>query len=210
MASDEILSREASYIYQNTFGFEPVEGNLRNWHGLINDKIGNTVSVTITIPENFPGSPPDVFLHEGIVHPNISDGKFLTRSIARWRSSYHIHQIIREIRQVISSSAVRAGASAPLPTQQRAADTTLNNQLSMLRQQLEMKKQEFVDTKTEKIHQSDMGNTLTELTDDALVDIQNEIFALEDAYDRADVNGVEFSKKFVKLQKRYYMIEKSK
>ncbi|MHA2028021.1 MAG: ubiquitin-conjugating enzyme E2 [Candidatus Kariarchaeaceae archaeon] len=206
MVSDEILSRETSLIYQYAFGFEPVEGNLRNWHGLINDKNGNTVSVTLTLPNNYPNAPPDVFLQEGIVHPNITNGKFLTRSVARWKSNYHVHQIIREVRQVISSSVIRSTAEVPLQSQQSAVDSTLNNQLTMLRQQLEAKKQEHQQAQSQGFSSSQMDNTLTELTDDTLVDIQNELFALEDAYDRADMNGVEFSKQFLTLQKRYYMI----
>lgn len=209
MVSDEILSRQASLIYQNTFGFEPVEGDMRNWHGLVNDKKGNTIGITITIPENYPSVAPDVFVQRGVIHPNITDGKFLTRSIARWRSSYHVHQIIKEVRQVISSSVVRTSAASPLQVQQQQVDTTLSNQLVMLKQQLEMKKHEFTNVNSETLNQSDMSNTLTQLTEDKLIDIQNELFAMEDAYDHADMNGIEFSKQFLKLQKRYYMIEKT-
>ncbi|MFV2014431.1 MAG: ubiquitin-conjugating enzyme E2 variant [Candidatus Heimdallarchaeota archaeon] len=210
MVSDEILSREASLIYQNTFGFDPVEGNMLHWHGLVNDKRGNIISVTITIPNNFPSIAPDVFLQQGVVHPNISKGKFITRSIARWRSSYHVHQIIREVRQVITSSVVRSETAEPLQVPQQKVDSTLNNQLTMLKQQLNIKKQEFSDVQSETLNRSDMGSTLNELTEDTLIDIQNELFSLEDAYDRADMNGVEFSKQFLKLQKRYYMIEKTR
>lgn len=209
MVSDEVLSRQASLIYQYTFGFEPVEGDMRNWHGLISDKKGNTIGITVTIPDNYPSTPPDVFVQEGVVHPNISDGKFLTRSIARWRSSYHVHQIIKEVRQVISSSVVRTSSTSPLQVQQQQVDTTLNNQLVMLKQQLEIKKQEFSNASSDTINQSDMSHTLNQLTEDTLIDIQNELFAMEDAYDRADMNGIEFSKRFLKLQKRYYMIEKT-
>ncbi|MCE7736543.1 MAG: hypothetical protein GPJ54_16800 [Candidatus Heimdallarchaeota archaeon] len=209
MVSDEILSRQASLIYQNTFGFEPVEGDMRNWHGLVNDKKGNTVGITITIPDKYPSVAPEVFIQQGVVHPNITDGKFLTRSIARWRSTYHVHQIIKEVRQVISSSVVRSSTDAPLKIQQQEVDTTLNNQLTMLKQQLEMKKHEFSNASSSTINQSEVGNTLIQLTEDTLIDIQNELFAMEDAYDRADMNGIEFSKQFLKLQKRYYMIEKT-
>jgi ubiquitin-protein ligase len=209
MVSDEILSRETSLIYQYAFGFEPVEGNLRNWHGLINDKNGKTVSVTITLPDSYPNSPPDVYLQQGIVHPNITNGKFLTRSIARWKSNYHVHQIIRELRQVITSSIIQTTTSAPLQSQQQAVDTALSNQLTMLKQQVQMKKEEFQQAQSQGFSASQVDNTLSELTEDTLVDIQNELFALEDSYDRADMNGVEFSKQFLKLQKRYYMIQKT-
>ncbi|OLS29001.1 MAG: hypothetical protein HeimC2_01960 [Candidatus Heimdallarchaeota archaeon LC_2] len=210
MVNDEILSREASLIYQNVFGFEPVEGDLTKWFGIINDKTHRPVGVTISLPNNFPSASPDVKLQEGIMHPNISKGKFVTRSIARWKTSYHIHQIIREVRQVISSSAIQFGSSQVPKVTAATADNTLNNQLSMLKQQLNSKQQEFETVQSQSIDQSMMNNTLTELTEDALVDIQNDLFALEDAYDRADLNGIEFSKKFLALQKRYFMIEKTK
>ena len=104
---------------------------------------------------------------------------------------------------------MRSSTDAPLQIQQQEVNTTLNNQLVMLKEQLEIKKQEFSTTSSGTINQSDVSNTLTQLTEDTLIDIQNELFAMEDAYDRADMNGIEFSKQFLKLQKRYYMIEKT-
>ncbi len=210
MVNDEILSREASLLYQNVFGFEPVEGDLTKWFGIINDKTHKSVGVTISLPDNFPKAPPDVRLQEGIMHPNISNGKFVTRSTARWKTSYHIHQIVREVRQVISSTIIQFGTSVSPRVTSSSVDNSLNNQLSMLKQQLNSKKHEFENTQSQVIDQSMMSTTLTELTQDTLVDIQNELFALEDAYDRADLNGIEFSKKFLTLQKRYFMIENSK
>lgn len=210
MVNDEILSREASLIYQNVFGFEPVEGDLTKWFGIINDKTHKSVGVTISLPDKYPNTPPDVRLQEGIMHPNISNGKFVTRSIARWKKSYHIHQIIREVRQVISSTIIQFGTSVSPRVAPSTVDNSLNNQLSMLKQQLNSKTQEFENAQSQVIDQSMMSSTLTELTQDTLVDIQNELFALEDAYDRADLNGIEFSKKFLTLQKRYFMIENSK
>ena len=205
MVSDEILSRETQFIYQNIFGFDPVMGNLSEWSGNIPDKSGKSIKVIVRIPASFPIDPPTVELPSIKFHPNITNGKFMTRSIARWQSSYHVFQIMREVRQVIANYSFTEGSMETYSQD----NTALQSQLSMLKQQLQDRETELKNIGSMSISHSDTQATLADVKENTMIDIQNDAFALEDTYDRAEIDGLEFAKKFVALTKRYYMIEKS-
>ncbi|MHA2402374.1 MAG: ubiquitin-conjugating enzyme E2 variant [Candidatus Kariarchaeaceae archaeon] len=207
MIDDAILAREAYLIYQNAFGFEPDGGDMTRWKGIVRDSVGREVVIVCQLPPNFPLSPPDFQLPQDCKHPIAANGKIVTRSISRWKKDFHAFQVIREVRQAI--------ASAPFSLATTVVSTSeggemLKRQVSYLKSELANKKQEFEQLQTSSVsHQSGQAGTqqaVKEVREDALVSLQNEIYALEDSYDQLEIDGLEFSRKFLILQKRYHMI----
>ncbi|MHA2253910.1 MAG: ubiquitin-conjugating enzyme E2 variant [Candidatus Kariarchaeaceae archaeon] len=211
MIDDAVLAREAHLIYQNAYGFEPENGNMMRWKGIVSDSVGKQVQLLLVIPPTFPKSAPEFFLPDDCKHP-IADakGKIVTRSLSRWKKDFHLFQVIREVRQaIVSASFDQVLTQAPTAS----SDDVLSRQLQYLKSDLTNKRDEFEKIKSAPVsHSMSQAGTqqaIAEVNDDALVNIQNELWALEDTYDGLEIDGIEFSKKFLKLQKRYYMISKS-
>ncbi len=210
MTDDAILAREAHLIYQNAFGFEPKEGNMTNWKGIVRDSEGSEVELTMELPDNFPNVPPKFRLPLDYNHPIVGpDNNINTRSISRWRKDYHAYQVIREVRQAIASAKFD-GISKHVPI--ASSDDVLRRQLDYLKQELINKEQEFERIKAAppSIAQGTQQALAAEVNEDALVNIQNDLWSLEDEYDHLEIDGKTFTSKYLKLQKRYYMISKSK
>ena len=209
MTEDAILAREAFLIYQNALGFAPYQGKLTEWKGFARDSRGNTKQLTIIIPNKYPEYPPQAYLPEGTSHSAISeDGRIITRSIKRWRQNMHAYQIIREARELISNGEFTNGTQL---VEDNSEELALNRQLVMLKDQLAGKKQELENLRSQPISiPLNTDTTLAQITEDHILNIENDLYALEESYDSFEIDGLDFAKKFLKLQKKYYMFDASK
>ena len=204
MTDDAILSKETFLLYQNAYGFEPIQGNLTKWRGVVKDRNGQTAEMRINIPDRFPFDPPEFLLPEGTQHP-VTDpsGKILTRSIHRWKSSTHVYQVLREARQAIASSPF----SQSISVNKNDHNDTLSRQIDNLRQLLAIKNKELNELKNASIISSEIS--VEQVAEESLMNIESDLYALEDSFDRLEIDDTEFAKNFVSLRKRYYNIQAS-
>lgn len=205
MIDDAILSKEAAYIFQNAIGFEPVDGNLTRWRGIVQDSSGNAAELLIELPSDFPHLPPKLSLPQNTQHPTIDDnGLINTRTISRWTSNNHVFEVIREAKSVIASAPFAKMSSVRPAAGQEIG--TLSNQLSTLKSQLAMKKHELDNIRQQSAAHVVSEVKLEDVMEDALINLQNEAYGLEDAYDNLEIKAIDFAKNFVENRKRYYTV----
>ncbi len=204
MVDDAILSKEAYLLYQNAYGFEPDKGNLTSWKGVVRDRSGQAVSITVNIPHNFPNTPPEIYFPKGTSHA-IADqnGQIITRTMQRWKNTNHVYQVIREVRQGISSS----NFANAITVNARQQDDALNRQIVNLKQQLIDKEVELKMLINSKVENTTLDPRA--IAEESLMNVQADLYALEESYDRLELDEVEFFKLYMKLRKRYFMIENS-
>ncbi|MDH5403384.1 MAG: ubiquitin-conjugating enzyme E2 [Candidatus Heimdallarchaeota archaeon] len=203
MVDDARLSREAALIFQHAMGFEPDSGNLKRWRGIVNDSSGKSIELIMVIPEDFPTIPPYFVIPPDIRHPVIDGNRnIVTRTIQRWRSDYHSFQILKEVRMAFSLSPFVQGGQI---VSSQNDETALVRQRDMLFSQLNEKKrllEQMKSSPTITITQ----DTKKVMKEDMLVEIQNDLYALEEQFDDLEIDGLDFSRQFVELQKKYYLI----
>ena len=100
---DFILAKEAELLYKRAKEFEPVNGNLKIWHGSIPGRgafKNKNFELEIKIPNNFPKQAPIVTMITPTEHPKVEDktGKINLRILTYWRPDYHVYQIINSIK----------------------------------------------------------------------------------------------------------------
>lgn len=205
MLDDAILSREAALIFQYSLGFEPDGGKLTQWKGYATDSEGTIKELTIIIPNKFPELPPQAYLPDSTQHPSVSEkGQVMTKSIIRWRSSMHVYQVIKEAQSVIRTGAFRNGhATVSLDNHSDA----LKRQIGTLKSQLSSKKEELQQLKNQPISIPDKEQTQKEVAEESMLNIENDLFELEESFDSLEIDSIFFAKKFIRLQKRYHMFK---
>ncbi len=205
MLDDAILSREAALIFQYCLGFEPAGGKLTQWKGYSTDAQGSIKELTIIIPNKFPELPPQAYLPDGTQHPSVADkGQVMTKSITRWRSSMHVYQVIKEAQSVIRTGAFRNGQVTASSDHHSDA---LKRQIGSLKGQLNSKKSEFQQLKDQPVNIPDKEQTQKEIAEESMLNIENDLYELEESFDSLEIDSIVFAKKFIKLQKRYHMFK---
>ena len=102
---DFLLANETQLIYENSSGFEPVRGNLKHWKGHCGIIEGTEIPIfaNIYIQDGFPDIPPIVDITPKINHPNVEeDGSLSLRILAQWNSTYHIFQVVNDIKDLFT------------------------------------------------------------------------------------------------------------
>jgi len=206
MVDDAVLSREAAYMYQYVTGFQPVNGNLLRWRGLVNDNNGNSAELELVVPDDFPYSPPQLRLPGSTEHPRVRDGMIMTRSIQNWTPSHHLYSVIREAKSILGTGSFQTIQK----TSNQKVEQGLESQVSTLRTQLETKKQELASLKKKSSQEVQSSHSVADLIEDSLIEVENESYALEESYDNLEIKAIEFAMNFVDARKRYYLIEAAK
>ncbi|RMG19994.1 MAG: hypothetical protein D6732_29215 [Methanobacteriota archaeon] len=204
MADDAVLSKEAFLIYRYNSGFSPKNGNLYKWIGRVSDAFGQPVEVLVELPDNFPFRPPSIRILNG-EHPAADpEGYLHTRKMRRWKSEYHVFQVIKEAENLIKGGRLNPSRSA----------TPINVALDMQKAALEQQKQQLETIIAQK--KSELAQTtyqpVTEvnkqqLVEDTLLGIETELDMLEDKFDAVEISETEFAKRFFKLRKKYYLLK---
>lgn len=202
MVDDAILAREAALNFQNAYGFEPDMGNLMVWKGVVRDRSGQAVNLSVQIPPAFPNIPPEIYLPGGTGHAMADqNGRIMTRTTHNWRASNHVYQVIREARQAISSS----NFSNAVVVNQQQQDDVLNRQIQTLKQQIGEREKEMHALQNMQVETSNIDPR--QVAEESLLNVESDLYAIEEGFDRLEIDDVEFAKKFLQLRKRYYMIE---
>jgi len=135
MDRDSALAMEMALMLQNAPNFQTVRNCLDHWEGTITLQTIN-VEVEIVLDEGFPNTPPIVSTRSEIVHPNLSDSnRFMLKILQEWNHTYHIHQVIAQLKGILTRSPpmekgaarMRGYASAPVQqARQIAAESSPN------------------------------------------------------------------------------------
>ncbi|MHA1116217.1 MAG: hypothetical protein K9W45_07335 [Candidatus Heimdallarchaeum aukensis] len=215
--SDEILSREAQFIYERAYGFEPKDGNLRIWKGFVPVQTYNgtkNAEIEIVIPNDFPNVPPTIYVNTPMEHPNVEDGILSMRMLARWRPTYHIFQVIAEVKRLFQRVRAKMVSYAETTWEDPTSEIAmLNNQKSQLVRILEQKKRELAEIERKErssVSENVIAQEKSKLLEDEILKVENELFALEQQFEDYEVSSLEFAKKYHSLKKRLYLLESQK
>ena len=211
---DDILAKEYSLVMERAYAFEPIDGDLTRWRGVvpaITDEEEIFIEVMIVLPNDFPSNPPIVRVLSPVTHPNLTQDKVLEmRMLARWRSSYHLFQVIVEMIRLFSKVPARTVDEQP---QRLDPETHLNpikaqeEQLSLI---LEQKKKTLADIRSKRsTHMSRRALQQEKKIhlEDEILTVENELFAIEQQFEDYEIPSHEFAKKYFNLKKRLYLLE---
>jgi ubiquitin-protein ligase len=211
---DSVLAKEYSLVMERAYAFEPINGDLTKWRGFIpaiSDEGEILVEVEIYLTDAFPETPPQVKIITPITHPNLTHDNYLEmRMLARWRSSYHLFQVIVETIRLFSkvpARLIKAEAEAIDPQNQLTPLTNQKDQLSII---LEEKKRELNEISTKKpgqVSSKTLQKEKQKHIEDEVLNVENELFAVEQQFEDYEISSIEFAKKFYILKKRLFLLE---
>ena len=211
---DSVLAREYSLVMERAYAFEPKSGDLTTWTGYvpaISDEGEILIQVEIKLPETFPSMPPVVQIVTPITHPNLTSNSILEmRMLARWRPSYHLFQVIVEIIRLFSKVPARKTEKAPKAVD---AQTQLHplvaqkEQLAVILQQKKVELNEVKEMQSTAMSSRALQKEKLKHLEDEILNVENQIFAVEQQFEDYDISSLEFAKKFYSLKKRLYLLE---
>ena len=211
---DSVLAKEYSLVMERAYAFEPIAGDLTKWRGFvpaISDEGEILVEVEIYLVDSFPESPPQVKILTPITHPNLTHDNFLEmRMLARWRSSYHLFQVIVETIRLFSkvpARLIKDEAEAIDPQHQLTPLTKQKEQLSIILEEKKKELNEIVAKKPSQISSKTLQQEKQKHIEDEILNVESEIFAIEQQFEDYEISSIEFAKKFYILKKRLFLLE---
>lgn len=204
MVDDAVISKEASLMFQNVAGFEPVNNNLLHWKGYARDLNNQPVEIELKVPQDYPYLKPQV----NVLTQSGAEIPLRTRKMSRWRPDYYLFQVANEALKLVSEAAY---ASTPATSKQETKQS--DEQLQMLQRQ-KSNLQGIIDSKRSELQmiRSTPANTssnhdINQVLEDSIFDLEMDLAALEDDYDRLEIDGSEFAKNFIDMRKRILMLQ---
>ena len=211
---DSVLAKEYSLVMERAYAFEPIAGDLTKWRGFvpaISDEGEILVEIEIYLVDSFPESPPLVKILTPITHPNLSHDNFLEmRMLARWRSSYHLFQVIVETIRLFSkvpARLIKDEAEAIDPQHQLTPLTNQKEQLSIILEEKKKELNEIAAKKPSQISSKTLQQEKQKHIEDEILNVESEIFAIEQQFEDYEISSIEFAKKFYILKKRLFLLE---
>lgn len=211
---DDILAKEYGLVMERAYAFEPIEGDLTRWRGVVPAITADGdifIEVLIVLPNDFPSTPPIVRVLSPITHPNLTQDKVLEmRMLARWRPSYHLFQVIVEMMRLFSKVPARTIAEQPQRIDPQTHLDPIKAQEEQLSLILEQKKKDLADIKIKRFADIS-GRALQQEKkihlEDEILTVENELFAVEQQFEDYEIPSHEFAKKYFNLKKRLYLLE---
>ena len=211
---DDILAKEYSLVMERAYAFEPTEGDLTRWKGfvpVITDDGEILIEVIIILPDDYPSSPPVVRVISPITHPNLTTDKILEmRMLARWRSSYHLFQVIVEMIRLFSKVPARYVDDKPEeidPVAQLNPIKAQEEQLSLILQEKKNALTEIRNKRSSTISNRTLQQEKKIHLEDEILNVENELFSVEQQFEDYEIPSHEFAKKYFNLKKRLYLLE---
>ncbi|MHA1953225.1 MAG: ubiquitin-conjugating enzyme E2 variant [Candidatus Heimdallarchaeaceae archaeon] len=211
---DSVLAKEYSLVMERAYAFEPIAGDLTKWRGFvpaISDEGEILVEVEIHLADSFPETPPLVKIITPITHPNLTHDNFLEmRMLARWRSSYHIFQVIVETIRLFSkvpARMIKAEAEAIDPQNQLTPMTKQKEQLTIILEEKKKELNEISAKKPSQVSNKTLQQEKKKHIEDEILNVESEIFAIEQQFEDYEISSIEFAKKFYILKKRLFLLE---
>lgn len=211
---DDVLAKEYSLVMERAYAFEPIEGDLTRWKGVVPAITADGeifIEVQVILPSDYPSSPPIVRILSPITHPNLTQDKVLEmRMLARWRESYHLFQVIVEMIRLFSKVPARLIDKKPQRIDPAIHLNPIKAQEEQLSLILEQKKTELTDLRNKRT--SELSNRTLQQEkkihlEDEILNLENELFAIEQQFEDYEIPSHEFAQRYFSLKKRLYILE---
>ncbi len=203
---DLILSREAQLIYLKSPGFEPHQGLLTTWKGMI-PTVNGPIEVMIYLLEGFPAVPPKVKILTEVEHPNVMKNNELRLQILdRWRPNYHVYQVINDMTRLfnrvppkikskikIKESHIQETVTPQIITLKQMYDELVNEE-KRLRQQVSSKGMPTPETKKE-------------LVENYLLKLDEDLYDLECQFNDGEIDSITYCKRYLSLKTKLLLLE---
>ncbi len=201
MLSDEILSKEAFFIYNYTAGFIPYQNRLDHWVGTFRDASGIAHTVEVIMAPDFPNSPPIVKI-DGISIEDI-DLPFRLRTLERWNIHSHLFHVMVEITEqfkkfVINTNNVRQKVIQPVYIDEK---TVLEQQVQELQTRIAQKRHELEQIRSNSAAIASKDD-IRQMIEEGINQLEAEVFMLEKQFERAEMETEEFVRKYIDTLKR--------
>jgi hypothetical protein len=208
MVDDAVISREASLMFQNLAGFEPVNNNLLHWKGYAKDKNNQPVDIELKVPEKYPYDKPEV----NVITQNNTIIPIRTRKLSRWRPDFYLFQVANEALKIVSEGAFASSVASTTQVNEQANEElqTLQRQKNNLENLLRTKEEELLEIRQNKGTNLTYDNSdVEQIIKDTVFQLEMDIASLEDDYDRLEIDGSEFAKNFIDIRKRILLLQLS-
>jgi len=215
---DIILAREANLMYEKGRGFEPMNGDMTRWRGLIPGRgefKGRYFTVEIEVLGGFPATPPLVKMVSEVEHPRVTKGGIIDLWIVkRWNPEYHMFQIANSIKGLFAREPLRPAShllkkgAKPLTTPPSNAIKVYNRQKTQLEGVLRQKELEIARIKGALAGRSkiDRSSVRQKYVGRRKLELEEELFDIEERFHWADVTAVDFAKEYLRIRTQLQLI----
>ncbi|NHJ03532.1 MAG: hypothetical protein EAX90_01820 [Candidatus Heimdallarchaeota archaeon] len=216
---DIILAREANWMYEKGRGFEPIQGDMTRWRGLIPGRgefSDRFFTVEIEMLDGFPATPPLVKMVSEVDHPRVTKGKIIDLWIVKkWNPDYHLFQVANSIKGLFAREPLRParhliekGTAPPAHAKQASAIAVYNRQRTQLEEVLQSKENEINRIKAGLKSKSglDRHSEREKYLEKRKLELEEEIFDIEEKFHWADLTAVTFAKEYLRTRTQLQLV----
>ncbi|NHJ32434.1 MAG: hypothetical protein FK732_06200 [Asgard group archaeon] len=218
---DIILAREAKWMYEKGRGFEPIKGDMTRWRGLIPGRgefKNRFFTVELEMLGGFPATPPLVKMISDVDHPRVGKGKIIDLWIVkRWNPEYHLFQVANSIKGLFAREPLRPAAhllkkGVKPKTQPTDAIVVYNRQKQQLEDVLSQKQDEINRLKAALAGRSQIDRTSQrgKYMDRRKLELEEELFDIEERFHWADLSSVDFAKEYLHVRTQLQLMAMTK
>ncbi len=214
---DIVLAREANWMYEKGRGFEPIKGDMTRWRGLVPGRgefKNRFFTVELEMLGGFPATPPLVKMISEVEHPRVGKGKIIDLwIIKRWNPEYHLFQIANSIKGLFAREPLRPARhllekGVKPKTKPENAIAIYNRQKEQLEAVLNQKIDEIARIKGALAGRSkiDRGSEREKYTERHKLELEEEIFDIEERFHWADMSSIDFAKDYLRVRTQLQLI----
>lgn len=209
--SDKIIAEEYRWIYDNEPTFQ-INGNV------LTGKVGRSpngesILISISIPEYYPVIKPDVRVITKISHPNIDDGMNLSlQMLDNWDPQFRLKDIIADSRRLFIKSKRSIETKETIQVQDSGSTANvLEGEILNLQRQLSDLNKQITTLKSERLQKAgiqQLGTVkITEKADLLAMDraLADLLELLEIKFEDADIDQTDFFRLYRKYIKEKYI-----
>lgn len=216
---DILIAREGDLMYEKGRGFEPYQGDMTRWRGLIPGRgqfSDRFFTVEIEMIDGFPATPPIVKMISEVEHPRVTEGKIIDLwIIKKWNPEYHLFQVANSIKGLFAREPLRparhliekgvAPAAAAKPAN---AIAVFNRQRDQLQEVLRQKEDEIQRIKAGLSGQRsiDRKSEREIYVEKRKLELEEELFDIEEKFHWADYTPIIFAKEYLRVRTQLQLL----
>lgn len=211
--TDKIIAEEFDFIVRNEPSFNISGNQIVGKVGRTGD--GDDILINISFPSFYPVVKPEVFVLNGLKHPNINSDMSLDLQILdEWEPFYRVKDVISSTRRLFIHSRARIVRVSPQISSRPLVSTGLENEIGDLQNEIANLNKNINELKTSKLASAGVKSALTgslpiskeldtECTVMALADL---LELLEIKFEEADIDQTDFFRLYRKYVREYYIL----
>ncbi|MCY3411314.1 MAG: hypothetical protein INQ03_06725 [Candidatus Heimdallarchaeota archaeon] len=211
--SGKIIAEEYKWIYDNEPTFK-VQGNTTT--GKVGrSPNGESILISIMLPEFYPIVKPEVKVLTPIKHPNIDENMNLSlQMLDEWEVNYRLRDIIANTRRLfIKSRKSIEDRKTDQIIVEKSRSTELENEIRILQNEITNLNRKITETKNSRLQKAGLQN-LDTITISRNSDLKAEVQALNDLielleikFEEAEIDQTDFFRLYRKYLKERYISE---